>query len=111
MLCQISGFALSFFPLQKPAPEARSRGPLQKIDLIDGVVEAYALAVMEGGDTECDGKMGFAGAGFANQDQVVRCFQIVALGQLLDAGTVRGGFAPIKTGQIRWIGKRAAFNW
>ena len=45
---------------------------------------------MDGGDTECDGKMGFAGAGSTNQDQVVCCFQIVALGQLLNAGCIQG---------------------
>ena len=55
---------------------------------------------MNGGDTECDGKMGFAGAGSANQDQIVRRFQIVPLGQLLDAGTVQGCFAPVKGCQI-----------
>ena len=88
-----------------PAPQARSRGPLQKIDQIDGVVEAYALAVMDGGDTECDGKMGFAGAGSANQDQIVRCFQIMALGQLLNAGTVQGCFAPVKGCQITMDGE------
>ena len=30
---------------------------------------------MYGGDTGYDGKMSFAGACSANQDQVVRCFQ------------------------------------
>ena len=96
LLGQISGFALSFFPFQK-------------IDQIDGVVEAYALAVMNGGDTECDGKMGFASAGSANQDQVVCCFQIMALGQLLNAGCIQGGFAPIKTGQITMDGEPCSF--
>ena len=65
---------------------------------------------MDGGDTECDGKMGFAGAGSANQDQVVCRFQMVALGQLLDAGTVQGGFAPIKTGQITMDGEPYSFQ-
>ena len=97
LLGQISGFALLFFPFQK-------------IDPIDGVVKACALAVMDGGDTERDGKMGFAGAGSANRDQIVRRFQIVPLGQMLDAGTVQACFAQIKTRQIAVDGKRAAFS-
>ncbi len=96
LLGQISGFALSFFPFQK-------------IDQIDGVVKAHALAVMDGGDTERDGKMGFAGAGSANRDQIVRRFQIVPLGQLLDAGTVQACFAQIKTRQIAVDGETCSF--
>ena len=66
--------------------------------------------MMDGGHTECDGKMGFAGACCANQDQVVRRFQIVPLGQLLDACGIQGGFAPIKTRQIAVDGEAGGFK-
>ena len=67
--------------------------------------EVYGLAVMNGGDTEGDGKLGFAGAGSANQDQIMRRFRIVPLGQLLTAGTVQGGFAPVKGCHITMDGE------
>lgn len=64
---------------------------------------------MNGGDTEGDAKLSFAGAGSANQDQIMRRFQIVPLGQLLTADTVQGGFAPVKSCQITMDGEAGGF--
>ena len=48
--------------------------------------------------------------GSANQHQVVRCFQVMPLGQFLQAGCIQGGSLQSKAVRSRWIGKRAALE-
>jgi len=84
---QISCFPLLFFALQL-------------VHQIDRVIKADAFALMDGGNTQSRGQVGFAGSGSAYQDQVVRCFHKGGARQLLDLGLWQRRFRPIDPGQI-----------
>jgi hypothetical protein len=73
---------------------------LQLVHEVDGVVEAHAFAAVDGSPPQGCGQVGFAGAGAADQDQVMRGRHEGCAGQLLDLRLRQGRFGPIKPGQI-----------
>lgn len=87
LLGQIASLALLLFPFQL-------------IDQIHGVVEAHPLALMNGHHTQRGGQVGFAGAGAADQDQVMRAVHEGAAGQLLDLPLIERGFLPVETAEV-----------
>ena len=74
--------------------------PLQLVDQINGVVEAHALALVDGGDTQSCRDVSFSGAGAADQDQIVRGRHEGGGRQLLDLRLRQRGFGPFDAGQV-----------
>ena len=87
LLGQVAGFALLLFALQL-------------VDQIDGVVETQAFALVDGGDAQGGGQVGFACARAADQDQVVRAVHKGGAGQLLDLPLIEGRFGPVDGAQV-----------
>ena len=56
------------------------------VDQVDGIVEAHPLAQVDGGYPQGGGEVGLAGAGPADQNQIVRLAHEDGGGQLLDVG-------------------------
>jgi hypothetical protein len=74
--------------------------PLQLVDQIDGVKEAHAFALMDGGHAQSRRQVCLPGARSAHQNQIVRRFHKGRACQLLDLGVWQRRFRPIDPGQI-----------
>jgi|GEM_PF-3291804 len=68
-------------------------------------VEAHPFALVNGRYAYGGGQMGFAGAGAADQDQVVGLFHKMACRQLFDTGFLQRRFRPINLEQVTMNGK------
>lgn len=94
---EISGLSLLFFPFQL-------------VHQIDGIIEANALSLMNGGDAQGGCQMSFAGARAAHQDQIMRGLHEGGTGQLLDLGLAQRCFRPVDPGQIAVHGEACGFE-
>ena len=72
----------------------------QGVDQIDGVEEARLLAVVDQGGAQSDGDVGFARAGSAYQNEVVRFFGELACAERFDLALSDCGRAVIKGGEV-----------
>jgi hypothetical protein len=81
---QVAGFALLLLLLQL-------------IDQIHGVVEADALAEVDGGYPQGGCDMGLAGTGATDQDEITGLIHEGGDSQLLDLGLLQGRFRPDET--------------
>ncbi|MNF55759.1 hypothetical protein D3C84_372320 [compost metagenome] len=55
---------------------------------------------MDGRDPQRSGQVGFAGAGTADQNQVMRAVHEGAAGQLLDLLVIERSFLPVETAEV-----------
>jgi hypothetical protein len=85
---------------------------LQSVDQFDARVEAHALAVAgDGLDAERGGEVRLAGAGAADEHDVLGLLGEVVRGELLDLAAVELALVESKPARSRCTGKRAACIW
>jgi len=79
---------------------------LQRVDQVDGGVEAHPLAVSrDAGHADGGAQMGLAGARAADEDGVVRHVGEGHLGQLLDQRTVHARGVEVEAGEVAVYGE------
>src|ERR1700726_1762694 len=77
---------------------------LQAVDEVDDVVEAPAGTGTNAASGDCDGEMGLAGAGTANQHGVALLGDEAPTGEIIDQRLVYGGALELDV--IKVLGKR-----
>ncbi len=79
---------------------ANGVGAIALFDQVDGVEEAHAFALVDGGDTQCCGDVDFAGAGATDQDQIARGRHEAGGCQLLDLRLRQRCFGPVDACEV-----------
>ena len=81
---------------------------LQAVDEVDHVVEPAAGTRSDAASGDCDGHMGFAGAGTADQDSVTLLGDEAAAGEIVDQRLVDGC---LRTGSPQDPWRAAVWRW
>ena len=77
---------------------------IQFVHQVDHIEEPTPAALPDAGSSDADGKMGFAGACAADQDEVALMVEEVAVGQVADQGLVNLGGLEVEL--LQFLGER-----
>lgn len=70
------------------------------VDQVDGVEEPHPLALMDSGDAQSGGQVGFTGSGATDQNHVVRFRHEAGRGELFDPMLCQRRFMPVEVQQV-----------